>query len=241
MPDSDTSAEAVATPDNIVLEGGSYDILRARLKAQGEELSKRLAKLNDLRRRVFGSVPMSLLRAERITTEHNCVPRDMVPAGRNHFLFGYNVHFGLKSEIRLADVFAVYEYRDGGFHAAAPDFLKEGQFEADFKSLYKYYKNTKFVKFSFIGPFLFMVFRVGKQVSDIKTFKWLAKDGDLTYIGNRSDHEFSFPKQYECDWRRTHRDFHRDGAHPHISIEDRPVCSLVPRPHPRLFCATQVT
>ena len=221
MPDSDTPAEAVVAPDNIVLEGGSYEVIRARLKSQGEELSKRLAKLNDLRRRVFGSIPMSLLRAERITTEHNCVPRDMVPAGKNHFLFGYNVHFGLKSEIRLSDVFAVYEYRDGGFHAAAPDLLTKGQFEADFKSLYKYYKNTKFVKFSFIGPFLFMVFRVGKQVSDIKTFKWLAKDGGLTYIGNRSDHEFSFPKQYECDWQRTHRDFHRDGAHPHISIEDR--------------------
>ncbi len=221
MSDSDTSPEAVATLDNIALEGGSYEIIRARLKAQGEELSKRLAKLNDLRRNVFGSIPLSLLRAERITTEHNCVPRDMVPVGKNHFLFGYNVHFGLKSEIRLSDVFAVYEYRDGGFHASAADLLKTGQFEADFKSLYKYYKNTKFVKFSFIGPFLFMVFRVGKQVSDIKTFKWLAKDDDLTYIGNRSDHEFSFPKQYECDWRRTHRDFHRDGAHPHISIGDR--------------------
>ncbi len=221
MPDSNTPAETASASDAIALEGGSYEIIRARLNAQGKELSERLTKLNKLRRQVFGAVPMSLLRAERITTEHNCVPRDMMPAGKNRFLFGYNVHFGLKSEIRLSDVFAVYEYREGSFHAAESNFLEGGPFEADFKSLYKYYKNTEFVKFSFVGPFLFMVFRIGKQVSDIKTFKWLMKDEGLTYIDNRSDHEFFFPKQYECEWRRTHRDLHRGGAHPHISIEDR--------------------
>ena len=203
------------------LEGGSYEIIRSRLETQGAELERRLGQLNQLRREVFGSVPTALLRAERITTEHNCVPRDMVPVGRNRFLFGYNVHFGLKSEIRVSDVFAIYEYRDDGFHAAEAKFLSDATFEDDFKSLYKYYKNTKFVKFSFVGPFLFMVFRVGKLVSDVKTFKWLMKDGTLVYVDNRSDHEFSFPKQYECDWQRTHRDLHRDGVHPHISIQDR--------------------
>ena len=203
------------------LEGGSYEIIRSRLETQGAELEGRLGQLNQLRREVFGSVPTALLRAERITTEHNCVPRDMVPVGRNRFLFGYNVHFGLKSEIRVSDVFAVYEYRDEGFHSIESEFLVNDQFEDDFKGLYKYYKNTKFVKFSFVGPFLFMVFRVGNLVSDVKTFKWLVKDGSLIYVDNRSDHEFSFPKQYECDWQRTHRDLHRDGVHPHISIQDR--------------------
>ena len=203
------------------LEGGSYEIIRSRLEAQGAELEGRLGQLNQLRRDVFGSVPTALLRAERITTEHNCVPRDMVPVGRNRFLFGYNVHFGLKSEICVSDVFAIYEYRDEGFHPAEAEFLANDTFEDDFRSLYKYYKNTKFVKFSFIGPFLFMVFRVGNLVSDVKTFKWLLKDGSLVYVDNRSDHEFSFPKQYECDWQRTHRDLHRDGIHPHISIQDR--------------------
>ncbi|MCS1411237.1 MAG: hypothetical protein M2R45_04434 [Verrucomicrobia subdivision 3 bacterium] len=219
--DPDTPKEMAEASSEIALEGGSYEIIRSRLNGQGEELSARLTRLNELRREVFGSVPTVLLRAERITTDHNCVPRDMVTVGENRFLFGYNVHFGLKSEIQLSDVFAVYEYREDGFHAVETDFLAGDQFADDFKSLYKYYKNTKFVKFSFIGPYLFMVFRVGQQVSDVKTFKWLLKDSGISYIGNRSDHEFSFPKQYECDWVRTHRDLHRDGAHPHISIEDR--------------------
>ncbi len=219
--DTDSGGGGSAPAREITLEGGSYEIIRSRLTAQGEALSERLTQLNELRQRVFGSVPTSLLRAERITTEHNCVPRDMMPVGEGRFLFGYNVHFGLKSEIQLSDVFAVYEYRDGGFHALPSNFLEGGAFEDDFKSLYKYYKNTKFVKFSFIGPYCFMVFRIGKQVTDVKTFKWLIQDGGLSYVDNRSDHEFSFPQQYECDWVRTHRDLHRDGAHPHISIEDR--------------------
>jgi hypothetical protein len=66
-----------------------------------------------------------------------------------------------------------------------------------------------------------MVFQVGKSAADIKTFKWLVKDDSLIYQGNRSDHEFSYPPQVEFSWKRTHRDLHRAGLHPHISIEDR--------------------
>ena len=220
-PDAETPHDAAEAPKEVVLEGGSYEIIRSRLREQGRELEERLSALNGLRQEVFGSVPTNLLRAERITTENNCVPRDMVPVGRNRFLFAYNVHFGLKSEIRLSDVFSVYEYRDGGFHSVDAEFLKDDQFTSDFQGLYRYYKQTRFVKFSFIGPYLFMVFRVGKEVSDVKTFKWLVEAGELRYVDNRSDHEFSFPRQYECDWKRTHRDLHRDGEYPHISIQDR--------------------
>ena len=82
-------------------------------------------------------------------------------------------------------------------------------------------RTPRFVKFSFIGPYLFMVFRVGKDVTDVKTFKWHVDNGKLVYVDNRSDHEFKYPEQYEFDWKRTHRELHRSGLHPHISIDDR--------------------
>ena len=66
-----------------------------------------------------------------------------------------------------------------------------------------------------------MVFRVGKTVGDIKTFKWLIQDDSLRYIDNRSDHEVKFPPQHEFTWKRATRDQHLYGEHPHISIEDR--------------------
>ena len=101
------------------------------------------------------------------------------------------------------------------------ELISNPTFTEDFKKLYKYYKNTQFVKFAVIGTHLFMVFRVGKGVNDIKTFKWLVKDGTLTYLDNRSDHEFVFPNQHDFTWKRTVREAQRKGKYPHISIEDK--------------------
>ncbi|MEQ8239879.1 MAG: DNA repair ATPase, partial [Cyclobacteriaceae bacterium] len=91
----------------------------------------------------------------------------------------------------------------------------------DFHKLYKYYKNTQFLRFASVGPFFHMVFRTGKDVNDVKTFKWQIKEEKLIYIDNRSDHEYKFPAQYEFEWKRTRRQDYRDGLHPHVSIEDR--------------------
>ena len=211
----------VNKPDAPVLEGGTYEIIRKRLQDDAGGLRDRLGKLNELRKEVFGSVETALLRADRITTEHNCVPRDMAPLGDGTFLFGYNVQFGLKTSIKLGDVFSCYEHRGESFQQSELEVIGDERFAEDFQSLYKYYKNTRFVKFSFIGPFMFMVFRVGKDVTDVKTFKWSLEAGKLTYVDNRSDHEFKFPPQYEFDWKRTHRELHRSGVSPHISIDDR--------------------
>lgn len=204
-----------------VLDAGTYEIIQKRLKDHAGELRGRLDQLDGLRRKVFGSIETVLLHADRITTEHNCIPRDMVPIGKDVFLFGYNVQFGLKTSIQLTDVFTAFKYDSGHFTEIPLDLINHPQFVQDFQSLYKYYKNTVFVKFSYIGPFLFMVFRVGQDVTDVKTFKWAVDGGTLTYVDNRSDHEFKYPPQYQFDWKRTHRELHRSGLHPHISIDDR--------------------
>ncbi|MGH1365653.1 MAG: DNA repair ATPase [Calditrichia bacterium] len=202
------------------LEGGTYELIRNRLRGQGEELRGRLEKLNAERKEVFGSIDSRLLNTDRITTEHNCLPQDMVPIG-NLFIFGYNVHIGLKSETSISDVLSVYRYSDHAFHLTEPTLLQNREFEDDFRNLYKYYKKTRFVKFSVIGPYLYMAFQIGRSTTDIKTFKWLIRDNALEYVDNRSEHEFRFPAQQEVDWKRATRDFHRDGDHPHVSIADR--------------------
>lgn len=212
----------MADPENPQqLEGGAYEIIRSRMASHDAELRARLGRLNDSRKEVFGSIETALLTTERITTANNCTARDMQEIGEDRFLFGYNVLIGLKSETAVSDVFACYEYRDGAFHEQTLDVLASPEFQSDFRDLYKYYKNTVFAKFSMIGPHLFMAFQVGRSATDYKTFKWLVRDGTLSYQGNRSDHEFIFPPQVEFEWTRTHRDLHRTGRFPHISIEDR--------------------
>ena len=194
----------------VQLERSTYEIIRNRLIAHADELRSRLGKLNDQRRDVFGSIETKLLATERITTTNNCVSRDMFAIG-DRFIFGYNVHIGLKSETKLSDVFAVHRFADMSFHAESLDLLSDPNFEHDFGQLYKYYKSTRFAKFHVIGPHLHMVFRVGNAPRDIKTFKWLIAGDSLTYLDNRSDHEAVFPPQHDFQWKRTHRDLHRRG------------------------------
>ena len=207
-------------PTPVQLEGGTYEIIRHRLTGHGDELRARLEKLNAARKEVFGSIDTELTGTERLTTANNCTPRDMV-AIDSRFIFGYNVLFGLKTETKLSDVFAVYQFVDGTFQPDTLDLIGDERFERDFKEIYRYYRNAVFTKFLVIGPNLYMNFRIGKTVEDIKTFKWVILDGKLEYVDNRSDHEVRFPPQHDFEWNRTTREQHRSGEHPHISIEDR--------------------
>ena len=92
------------------LAAGTYEVLRNRLRDASADLRTRLGKLNESRAEVFGNIETTLITTERVTTDHNCVPRDLVSIG-DQFLFGYNVQFGLKTEIELADVFSVLPFR----------------------------------------------------------------------------------------------------------------------------------
>ena len=207
------------------LSGGAYEVIRARLEKGAADLQSRLTALNEARQEVFGAVDTVLTSTERISTEHNCVPRDIIAIGHNRFIFGYNIQFGLKATTAVADVFSAYDYdsETHTFHQVSiENVLGNSSFEEDFHYLYKYYRSTSFLKFMVIGPHLYMAMQVGKTLADLKTFKWLRKgDGSLEYLGNLYDHEYAFPPQQEFEWKRAHRDMQRSGEHPHISIEDR--------------------
>ncbi len=206
--------------NNSQLEGGTYEIIQSRLQKHKTDLVERLKNLNTSRKEIFGSVETKLIANDRINTENTCIARDIVALG-NTCLFGYNVHFGLRTEIKLNDVFSQYTFKDQHFQQQELTLLNNEMFLNDFKNLYKYYRNTFFAKFSLIGNYLYMVFQINENISDIKTFKWIIKENSISYVDNRSDHEFKFPKQHEFRWQETNYDMHRNGAHPHVSILDK--------------------
>ncbi|MGK0413754.1 MAG: hypothetical protein ACJA1B_001962, partial [Polaribacter sp.] len=208
------------TNRNNILEDGTYEIIQGRLKKQKEVLQNRLGQLNQERAKVFGSVETKLIANNRINTENNCIARDIITIG-DVSIFGYNVHFGLRTEVKLEDVFSMYSYDGTQFVNKKLDFLQNNAFTTDFTNLYKYYRNTIFSKFAIIGNYLHMVFQLSESASDIKTFKWLISDGTLTYVDNRSEHEFVFPTQHEYKWQEVSRDMHFYGKHPHIGILDK--------------------
>src|SRR5690606_41086419 len=89
------------------IDSGAYEIIRKRLHIQKEELLARLKSLNSARKEVFNSTSFVLKANQRIDTENTCTARGIV-AIDNLCVFGYNVHFGLRTEINLADVFSIY-------------------------------------------------------------------------------------------------------------------------------------
>lgn len=84
MPEA-TLAEA-PKPQQDQLEGGAYEIIRARMEKHGAELRRRLGLLNAERQDVFGAIEAQLVATDRVTTQNNCTPRDMVAIGANRFL-----------------------------------------------------------------------------------------------------------------------------------------------------------
>ncbi len=206
------------TTQNIA--SGTYEIIRNRLHQHKDDLQKRLNSLNAERQKVFGSLETKLIANDRINTDNSCIASDIISLD-NLCIFGYNVHFGLRTKIQLNDVFSIYEFSENQFHPKSLELINDSTFIIDFTNLYKYYRNTFFTRFAIIGNYLHMVFQLSENVSDIKTFKWLINDQTLTYVDNRSEHEYKFPAQHEFRWQSVGREMHRYGTFPHASILDK--------------------
>ncbi|MGC1214092.1 MAG: DNA repair ATPase, partial [Micromonospora sp.] len=177
-------------------------MLRNRLAGQATELARRAERLNARRLEVFGTTELRLLSTERIRTEHNCVPRDIVSVG-GLMLFGYNVFIGLKPETTVDDVFSLHRFaRDravdaatagdgdgstggdgtGGdgdtfrFDRVAPDelpgLLRDPGFQRDFGELYRYYRQTRLLQLRTLDGRLLAVFQTGPRTDDIRVLRW---------------------------------------------------------------------
>ncbi len=222
-------ADAPATapvPAAATLGNATYDLVRQRLRTRADALRGGLARLDARRQEVFGRIDFKLLRSDRVTTAHNCVPRDMVPLGHGRFLFGFNVRFGLKQDVEPGDVFAVFQRDDasGEFREGDLDLLRTPAFLSDFKRLYHVYARAAFSKFSLIEGHLFFVFQIGPAATDLAVFKWAFDGGRLRYVDGRAEAEYrriGFPPPFEFRWRTPDRGAFRYGSHPHVSILDR--------------------
>ncbi|GAA4219051.1 hypothetical protein FHR32_004450 [Streptosporangium album] len=227
------------------LDAGTYEVLRARLAERAAELARQSETLNARRLEVFGGTELRLIGTERIRTENNCVPRDIVAlggtagpregAGDGHdhrqglILFGYNVFMGLKPETTVGDVFSMHTFvrgtagAGGGLDGDAFRFdpaplFRHPQFERDFAELYRYYRETRLLQLRRIEGRMLAVFQTGPQ--DIRVLRWqVGVDGALTYIDDRGERDHVFPPSHDFEWIPATRDDHVLGRHPHISIQ----------------------
>ncbi|KAB2907333.1 MAG: DNA repair protein, partial [Kofleriaceae bacterium] len=216
------------------LSGGNYEVLRQRLAAGGQELAKRAEALNLRRKAVFGSTEPQLVATERLRSEHNCAPVDIVAVGK-HLLLGFNVFLGLKHETKVADVLALHRFEalpdqtgDGSFDTAAlpadqQDFLASADLERDFANLYRYYRDARLIQLVKLDTQLLAVFQAGATWKDQKVLRWrIEPDGRVVYIDDRGDRDLAavYPTPYDFEWREVTRDHQVAGKHPHFNILD---------------------
>ncbi len=224
MAEQNSSADIV---DSAVAEGGAYDIIRKRLVEQGRQLSQKTQALNDARIAEFGGSDMGVVARVRVRTENNCIARDIVQVG-GHLLFGYNVFIGLKKEIKVEDVFALFDVQetDAGHEMVsvplAGSFLTESSFVNDFDELYRYYKHTKLVELTVKDGKLLAGFQIGERLEDVRVFRWsVSADGnDISYMDNRGERDIQLPPSYDFEWVETTRDDTVHGRHAHVNILD---------------------
>ncbi|RAW02142.1 DNA repair ATPase [Pseudochryseolinea flava] len=205
---------------NTILDSGTYEIIRKRLEEQRLNLLERLAKLNSARKEIFNSTGFQLIGNQRITTVNSGVARGIMAFG-NLTLFAYNVHFGLRENITLSDVFSIYKFTGDHFEPEPLTLIEDDNFITDFGNLYKYYRESIFARFVKTENHLYMVFQTSKSPDDRKAFKWLIKDDKLVYIDDRSVHEVKKAAQFEFNWIKSDLNNRRLGVHPHISILDK--------------------
>ncbi len=202
------------------LNSGTYEIIQNRLNDQKSDLIQRLQRLNEKRKDIFGGVDFSLIANERISTDHNCVAKDIYSL-KDNLIFGSNAHLGLQTEINITDVFSVYKINNNRFEPQDSSLINDEVFIDEFKNLYKYYRNTFFARFHFTENYLYMVFQLSESTTDIKAFKWLIKEDQLVYVDSRSASEVTYPPQHGFVWTKATRDMQRNGKFPHVSLADK--------------------
>lgn len=224
-----------------VADGGSYELIRQRLQAQGKNLSEQLNKLNQQREQAFGKTTSAVIARIRVRSENNCVPRDIVRVGQ-YLLFGYNVFIGMKTTTQIDDVFALYQLKsqagvsdnvgqknnntqaDVEMVAAetAGTFLSDSRFQTDFSELYSYYKNTKLAHLHVTHNQLLAVFQIGDSIGDIRAFRWqIHQDGKVTYIDNRGERDIKLPPPYDFEWTTAERSHYAAGRLPQFALFDK--------------------
>ena len=217
------------------LEGGSYEVIRQRLLTAAQALNAQADRLNRARTEKFGGVPLQVIGNERVRTDNNCVPRDIVNIGGT-LLLAYNVYIGLRTETHVGDVFSLHNFgaADSGFDLSArafdtlPGLLDDPAFVREFEELYSYYKETKLLQVRRTGGKLLAVFQVGNNLSDIKAFRWLVDaDERVRYVDNRGERDHSYLPPHDFEWVATGREHQVTGRHPHVNVLDQVFVEMV--------------
>ncbi|MFF8844902.1 DNA repair ATPase [Streptomyces sp. NPDC015127] len=212
---------------------GAYEVLRERLRTQAAELARRAEALNARRVETFGAMELRLAGTERVTTESDTVPRDIVAVGER-LLFGFGTAPGARaggaaSTAAVGDVLVLHDTHLNRLpDDAVPGLLDDAAFRHEFEALHRYYRDARLLRLRRVDGRLLAVFRTGEAAGDIRVLRWaLAPDGTARFLDARGERDHVFPPSHDVEWTAATRDDHVLGRHPHISIRGDVFVSTV--------------
>lgn len=209
------------TPDEI--EQGAYDLLKSRLEGQAVELKKKVDDLNAKRAELFGGRELAVLGTERIRTENNCLPVDIVQVD-GLLLLGYNVELG-NAEKTSDDLFALHRFESQGETFNFPplpkddprNFLRSDDFQKAFTDLVKYSKMLNVRTLRVQGNSILARVQTGENKTDRKVLEWIQTRGEgIAFEGDKG--EVVYPSSHDFKWIETTRKDHTSGTHPHVNV-----------------------
>lgn len=223
-PDAPAGAATTSTDEL----GGSYEVIRRRLLTTAEVLAGKAEQLNARRKEVFGGSELALVATERVRTENNCLPRDIVALGPR-LLVGFDVFVGMKSEVTVPDVFALYSFkRAEGAVSLEPLPLDDGgifseeRFQKDFVDLFRYVRDARLGQLRRTDQRLLAVFNTGAGARDKRVLRWgIDAAGRVAYIDARGEDDHVRPRAHDFAWKVTTRDDQVQGRFPHVNILDQ--------------------
>src|SRR3954471_10599516 len=186
------------------LEGGSYEVIRRRLLDSATELGKRCDALNSARAKLFGGRELALLATDRVRTENNCVPRDVVSVA-GHLLFGFQVFIGLKSETKPSDALSTYHFQRNGeafdlsstAFDGALSFLANPEFTREFSDVFRYYKDARLLQLRRTDTRLLIVTQIGATARDTKVFRFaIDAQTRVSYMDARGEEDALPPRAH---------------------------------------------
>jgi hypothetical protein len=208
------------------MEGGSYEVIRRRLLERATELATRAEQLNQKRKERFGGGELTLVATERLRTENNCTPRDVVSVA-GQLLFGFEVFIGLKTETRVQDVVSLFKFEksETGYDLSQQPFEGPGAFLADpefdkqFREAFRYYKDARLLQLVRTESRLLLAVQIGQSASDAKVFRFaIDAKGRVSFMDARGEDDYKAPRAHPFEWTPARREDHVSGRHPHINV-----------------------
>lgn len=203
------------------VDGGAYQVLRDRLTAQAGELARRAEALNHRRAEEFGAPELRLTGTERLRTDRNSVPRDIVAVG-DVLLFGYEARPRPDRDTTVGDVLAAHDRDLNRLPGdAVPGLLDDPAFVREFTALHRYYRQARLLRLRRVDGKLLAVFQTGEKAGDIRVLRWsVSEDGRTAFLDARGDRDHARVPPADITWTPATREHHVLGRHPHVSVQD---------------------